>query len=91
MSGCALKECLLIDRSVFDIHYLCFFFLSNPSSSLLSYLDMDQSGLPVAVKQILLKNIPGKLTNIRQKEITILKVSCEPGLPLCVCALMNVV
>ena len=36
--------------------------------------DNNQTGLPVAVKQILLKNIPGKLTNIRQKEITILKV-----------------
>ena len=60
----------------------------------LSHLDMNQTGMPVAVKQILLKNIPGKLTNIRQKEITILKVCCVHNpfppsllllLPLSVC------
>jgi hypothetical protein len=29
----------------------------------------------VAVKQIALKSVPGKLSNIRQKEISILKVT----------------
>ena len=45
-------------------------FLFPPSLPLLLY----KTGHPVAVKQILLKNIPGKLSNIRQKEISILKV-----------------
>lgn len=35
---------------------------------------------PVAVKQILLKNIPGKLSNIRQKEIAILKDLKHPNI-----------
>ena len=34
-----------------------------------------QSQRLVAIKQIALKAVPGKLSNIRQKEITILKVS----------------
>ena len=36
----------------------------------------------VAIKQIALKSVPGKLSNIRQKEITILKVFqtfCKAG------------
>lgn len=35
---------------------------------------------PVAVKQIALKNVPGKLSNIRQKEITILKELKHPNI-----------
>lgn len=33
-----------------------------------------QDRLQVAIKQITLKSVPGKLSNIRQKEISILKV-----------------
>jgi serine/threonine protein kinase len=34
-----------------------------------------QSGSPVAVKQILLKKMPTKLSNSRQEEMSILKVT----------------
>ena len=35
-----------------------------------------QDRLQVAIKQITLKSVPGKLSSIRQKEIAILKVCC---------------
>ena len=52
----------------------------------------------MAVKQIALKSVPGKLSSIRQKEISILKVRCagqhapqrRPAILLAVCGLSDV-
>ncbi len=39
------------------------------------YMLYVQDHLQVAIKQIALKSVPGKFSSIREKEITILKVS----------------
>ena len=68
MLDCIVYFCLITNLYQLYICVVCVYVVYHLSYSI-------QTKHPVAVKQILLKNIPGKLSNIRQKEIAILKVS----------------
>lgn len=70
-----MEQKLIVHGWLFIHDIMCLDNTSMLSHSTHIHTHSSQSQRLVAIKQIALKAVPGKLSNIRQKEITILKVS----------------